>query len=57
MLHGMGVETGIDLDKLVEAGEVAQELIGRKLAGKYLQAALGEREKRAARRRAKAANS
>ncbi|MFL5343507.1 MAG: hydroxymethylglutaryl-CoA lyase [Hyalangium sp.] len=50
MLHGMGVETGINLDKLVEAGELAQELIGRKLAGKYLQAALGEREKRASRR-------
>lgn len=50
MLHGMGVETGIDLEKLVGAGEIAQELIGRKLAGKYLQAALGEREKLAARR-------
>nr|WP_211193666.1 hydroxymethylglutaryl-CoA lyase [Pyxidicoccus fallax] len=49
MLHGMGVETGINLDKLVEAGEIAQELIGRKLAGKYLQAALGEREKKASR--------
>ena len=52
MLHGMGVETGIDLQKLVEAGELAQELIGRKLSGKYLQAALGEREKQAARARA-----
>ena len=52
MLHGMGVDTGIDLDKLVEAGELAQELIGRKLAGKYLQAALGEREKKASRRAA-----
>ncbi len=50
MFHGMGVDTGINLDKLVEAGELAQELIGRKLAGKYLQAALGEREKKAARR-------
>jgi len=50
MLHGMGVETGINLDRLVEAGEIAQELIGRKLAGKYLQAALGEREKKASRR-------
>jgi hydroxymethylglutaryl-CoA lyase len=49
MLHGMGVETGINLEKLVEAGEIAQELIGRKLAGKYLQAALGEREKKASR--------
>jgi hydroxymethylglutaryl-CoA lyase len=52
MLHGMGVDTGIDLDRLVEAGEIAQELIGRKLAGKYLQAALGERQKKATRRAA-----
>lgn len=54
MLHGMGVETGIDLKKLVEAGELAQEFIGRKLSGKYLQAALGEREKQASRARAAA---
>ena len=52
MFHGMGVETGINMDKLVEAGELAQQLIGRKLAGKFLQAALGEREKRASRQRA-----
>ena len=45
MLHGLGIQTGIDLEKLVEAGELAQELIGRRLSGKYLQAALGEREK------------
>ncbi|SEK80098.1 hydroxymethylglutaryl-CoA lyase [Stigmatella aurantiaca] len=50
MFQGMGVETGINLDRLVEAGELAQELIGRKLAGKFLQAALGEREKKASRR-------
>lgn len=49
MLQGMGVQTGIDLERLVEAGALAQELIGRKLPGKYLQAALGEREKRRAR--------
>ncbi|MFZ5470684.1 MAG: hydroxymethylglutaryl-CoA lyase [Myxococcota bacterium] len=46
MLHGLGVQTGVDLDKLVEAGALAQELIGRKLSGKYLQAALGERDKK-----------
>ncbi|EAU63155.1 3-hydroxy-3-methylglutaryl-CoA lyase, partial [Stigmatella aurantiaca DW4/3-1] len=50
MFQGMGVETGINMDRLVEAGELAQELIGRKLAGKFLQAALGEREKKASRR-------
>jgi hydroxymethylglutaryl-CoA lyase len=50
MLDGMGIATGVDLQKLVGAGELAQELIGRKLAGKYLQAALGERDKQAQRR-------
>lgn len=45
MLKGMGIDTGVQLDKLVEAGEIGQELIGRKLSGKYLQAALGERAK------------
>lgn len=49
MLQGMGVDAGIDLPKLVLAGELGQELIGRKLPGKYLQAALGEREKQASR--------
>ncbi len=46
MLSGMGVETGVDLERLVDAGALAQELIGRKLSGKYLQAALGEKEKK-----------
>src|SRR6202022_2343709 len=50
MLHGMQMETGIDLAKLVQAGEAAQEMIGRKLSGKYLQAALGEKEKKVNRR-------
>ncbi len=45
MLEGLGISTGIELGKLVEAGELAQSLIGRKLSGKYLQAALGERDK------------
>ncbi len=51
LLHGMGVQTGIDLARLVDAGELAQELIGRKLPGKYLQAALGERDRLIARTR------
>jgi hydroxymethylglutaryl-CoA lyase len=43
MLEDMGIETGIDLDKLIDAGVLAQELIGRKLTGRRLQAALGRR--------------
>ena len=38
MLHGMGVATGIDLDALIEAGKVAEDIIGRKLPGKVHQA-------------------
>jgi hydroxymethylglutaryl-CoA lyase len=38
MLHGMGVETGIDLDKLIEAGRVAEAVVGRRLPGKVHQA-------------------
>lgn len=34
MLHGMGIETGVDLDKLIEAGNVAEQVIGRPLPGK-----------------------
>lgn len=34
MLHGMGVHTGIDFDKLIEAGNVAERVIGRPLPGK-----------------------
>jgi hydroxymethylglutaryl-CoA lyase len=37
MLHGMGIETGIDLERLVEAGKVAESLVGRKLPGKVHQ--------------------
>jgi hydroxymethylglutaryl-CoA lyase len=38
MLHGMGVSTGVDLDRLVEAGRVAESLVGRSLPGKVHQA-------------------
>jgi hydroxymethylglutaryl-CoA lyase len=33
-LNGMGIETGIDLDKLWEAGQVAKALVGHELSGK-----------------------
>ncbi len=34
MLDGMGIETGIDLERLVEAGRVAEGVVGRTLPGK-----------------------
>ncbi len=33
-LHGMGIDTGIDLDKLWQAGQVAEAIVGRELPGK-----------------------
>ena len=33
-LHGMGIETGIDLERLWEAGQVAKAVVGRELPGK-----------------------
>ncbi len=39
MLHGMGIETGIDLGKLVVASRGLQTHLGRELPGRYLKAA------------------
>jgi len=38
LLEGMGVSTGVDLEKLVLAGQVAEQVIGRPLPGKVHQA-------------------
>lgn len=45
MLHGMGIKTGIDLPALVEAGALAQKLLGKELPGRYLRAELAARAK------------
>lgn len=44
MLRGMGYETGIDFEKLIAAGALAQRLVGRPLPGKTLQAELARTE-------------
>jgi hydroxymethylglutaryl-CoA lyase len=38
MLEGMGIRTGVNLDLLIEAGRVAETVVGRKLPGKVHQA-------------------
>jgi len=53
MLHGMGISTGIDLDKLTEATRTAATFVGHELPSKYLKAHLGKQAR--ARRRAEAA--
>jgi hydroxymethylglutaryl-CoA lyase len=34
MLNGMGIETGLNLEALVQAGRIAEEVVGRPLPGK-----------------------
>lgn len=45
MLEGMGIKTGINLEKLIDAGELAEGLVQHKLSGRYLQACLATRAK------------
>ena len=39
MLHGMGIETGVDLAAVVDATQYLSEAIGRAPTSKYYQAA------------------
>jgi hydroxymethylglutaryl-CoA lyase len=36
MCHELGIETGIDLEKLIAAARLAEEIIGRPLPGKIM---------------------
>ena len=40
MLHGMGIQTGVDLDAVVRASQFIANALGRMPTGRYLQAAL-----------------
>jgi hydroxymethylglutaryl-CoA lyase len=42
MLHSMGIQTGIDLDQLIECSRLAASLVGHELPSKYLKAHLGK---------------
>ncbi len=55
MLHAMGVETGIDLDKLVDASRLAAAFVGHELPSKYLKAHVGKQARD--RRRAEAGDA
>ncbi len=43
MLHGMGIETGIDLDKLIDAGKYISDFLGRKPQSRAATALLNKR--------------
>ncbi len=44
MLHGMGIETGIDLDKLIDAGQYISDFLGRKPQSRAANAILTKRQ-------------
>ena len=44
MLHGMGIETGIDMDKLIDAGQFISEYLQRKSGSRAATALLNKRE-------------
>jgi hydroxymethylglutaryl-CoA lyase len=38
MLHEMGVDTGVDLDRLIQVARLAQEILGHELPGQVMKA-------------------
>lgn len=45
MFHEMGIETGVDLDKLLDAAKFIQGALGRELSSRYLKARISEKKK------------
>jgi hydroxymethylglutaryl-CoA lyase len=45
MLEGMGVRTGVDLDKLIDCSRLASSLVGHEVPSKYYRAAIGARSR------------
>jgi len=43
LLHGMGIDTGIDLDKLIDAGQFISDFLGRKNGSRAATALLNKR--------------
>ena len=43
LLHGMGIDTGIDLDKLIDAGQFISDFLGRKSGSRAATALLNKR--------------
>ena len=44
LLHGMGIQTGIDLDALVDAGQFISEYLNRQSGSRVARALLAKRQ-------------
>jgi len=40
LLHSLGIATGVDLEKLITCGHLAETILGKQLPGRYLRSAL-----------------
>ena len=49
MLHGMGIETGVDLDQLVDAATIVETVLGTPLPSRVRRAVLAQRRRAGAR--------
>ena len=49
MLEGMGIRTGVDLDRLIDCSRLASSLVGHDVPSKYYQAAVGARQRASSR--------
>ena len=49
MLEGMGVRTGVDLERLIDCSRLASSLVGHEMPSKYYRAAMGARQRTASR--------
>ena len=56
MLEGMGVRTGVDLDRLVDCSRLASSLVGHEMPSKYYRAAMGARAALGSRRTGRGAD-
>jgi hydroxymethylglutaryl-CoA lyase len=43
LMHGMGIETGIDLDKLIDAGQFISDVLGRPTQSRVARAAMSKK--------------
>lgn len=44
LLDGLGIKTGINLEKLIDCGQLAQDILGKELPGRNLKAELAKRK-------------
>ncbi len=43
LLNSLDIQTGVNIDKLIDSGRLAQELLGKQLPGRYLKACLAKK--------------